>query len=253
MIDTHAHIYLDQFEEDLNEIIARSKSAGVSQILMPNIDHDSLEKMLQVEKQYPSYCRSMIGLHPCDVKEGWEKEMAWIEDSLKDHNFIAIGEIGTDLYWDKTFFQQQKEAFNYQCRIALRENLPIVIHCRDSIDETIELVEAFSSEGLRGVFHCFTGNVEQAQRIISLGFYLGIGGVATFKKGGLDKVIPYIDPKYLVVETDSPYLAPTPHRGKRNEPAYVRLVLEKLSLFYGMPMEELDQQTTSNSRKLFDL
>ncbi len=253
MIDTHAHIYLPQFDEDRDEIIASAQALGVTQILMPNIDHSSVEAMLAVEEKYPTVCRSMMGLHPCSVKEDFEQELKVVEEWLQRRPFLAVGEIGTDLYWDKSHFAQQQEAFRIQSEWALERGLPIVIHCRESIDETIELVAPFADRGLRGVFHCFTGNVDQAQRIIELGFMLGIGGVATFKNGGLDKVLPHVAPEYLILETDSPYLAPVPHRGKRNEPAYVRLVAEKVATYLGTTIRELDDITTANAINLFNL
>ncbi len=253
MIDTHAHIYLPQFDEDRDEIIASAQALGVTQILMPNIDRSSVEAMLSVEEKYPTVCRSMMGLHPCSVKEDFEEELKEVEQWLLRRPFLAVGEIGTDLYWDKSHFPQQQEAFRIQSEWALERGLPIVIHCRESIDETIELVAPFAERGLRGVFHCFTGNVDQAQRIIELDFMLGIGGVATFKNGGLDKVLPHIAPEYLILETDSPYLAPVPHRGKRNEPVYVRLVAEKVAMYLGATIRELDDITTANAINLFNL
>ena len=253
MIDTHAHIYLEQFKEDLPEAMDRLRTSGVKQVLMPNIDHTSIDDMLEVEQQYPDTCISMMGLHPCSVNAGFEKELYLVEEWLGKREFLAVGEIGTDLYWDKTFYSQQVEAFNIQCELALKYDLPIVIHCRESIDETIALTRPFSEKGLKGVFHCFTGDLEQANQITDLGFKLGIGGVATFKNGGMDKVLPHVDIKHLVLETDSPYLAPVPHRGKRNEPAYVRLVAERLVTLKGMAFQEVVQQTTANARELFKL
>ncbi|MFK7952820.1 MAG: TatD family hydrolase [Ekhidna sp.] len=251
MIDTHAHIYTEEFGEDLDEVIQRSKEIGISKILMPNIDHESIDLMLDVEKSYPDYCYSMMGLHPCSVKEDFEKHLYEVEEWLGRRKFLAVGEMGTDLHWDKTFWEQQKEAFKIQCELALKHNLPIVIHCRESIDETIELVTAFYERGLKGVFHCFTGNAEQANRITSMGFYLGIGGVATFKNGGLNEVIPSLDRNKIVLETDSPYLAPTPNRGKRNEPAFVRLVAEKVAEYLNLSIQEVNQLTTTNANALF--
>ncbi|MDW3193629.1 MAG: TatD family hydrolase [Cytophagales bacterium] len=253
MIDTHAHIYLEQFKEDLPEAMDRLRTSGVKQVLMPNIDHTSIEDMLEVEQRYPHTCISMMGLHPCSVNADFEKELYLVEEWLGKREFLAVGEIGTDLYWDKTFYPQQVEAFNIQCELALKHDLPIVIHCRESIDETIALTRPFSEKGLTGVFHCFTGDLEQANQITDLGFKLGIGGVATFKNGGMDKVLPHVDIKHLVLETDSPYLAPVPHRGKRNEPAYVRLVAERLVTLKGMAFQKVVQQTTANARELFKL
>ena len=218
MIDTHAHIYAEEFSEDIDLVIDRATEFGISKILMPNIDHESIDGMLELEEKYPDMCYSMIGLHPCSVKADFEKHLYEVEEWLKKRKFLAVGEMGTDLYWDKTFWEEQQEAFRIQCKLALKHDLPVVIHCRETIDETIELVKEFSDQGLKGVFHCFTGNEDQANRITQMGFYLGLGGVATFKNGGLNEVIPLMDKNRIVLETDSPYLAPTPNRGKRNEP-----------------------------------
>lgn len=253
MIDTHAHIYLEQFKDDLPETMSRVAENGVEKILMPNIDSNSIDQMLQVELDYPDVCMSMMGLHPCSVNAEFEKELYLVEEWLGKRPFLAVGEIGTDLYWDKTFYPQQVEAFNIQCELALKHQLPVVIHCRESIDETIELVRPFSEKGLKGVFHCFTGSMDQAKQIVELGFMLGIGGVATFKNGGLDKVLPHIAIEHLLLETDSPYLAPVPHRGKRNEPAYVRLVAERIVSLTGLSFKEVVTATTSNASQLFSL
>lgn len=249
-IDTHAHIYLDHFNEDLPEIIERAHEASVNEIYMPNIDHTSIDDMLEVEHKY-SQCIAMMGLHPCSVNKDFEKELYLVEDWLAKREFVAVGEIGTDLYWDKTYWEQQQEAFKIQVGWAKKYKLPIVIHCRESLDETIELVEQLKDEDLTGVFHCFGGSVEQAKRITDLGFYIGIGGVATFKNGGMDKVIPSLDIDTLVLETDSPYLTPAPHRGKRNEPSYVALVGEKVAEYMKKEVEEVGKATSLNARKLY--
>lgn len=253
MIDTHAHIYLEQFKEDLPEAMERLHVNGVRRVLMPNIDHTSIDDMLAVEQQYPERCMSMMGLHPCSVTADYEKELYLVEEWLSKRDFLAVGEIGTDLYWDKTYYDQQVAAYNIQCQWALDRDLPVVIHCRDSIDETIALTRPFSEKGLTGVFHCFTGDLNQANQITDLGFKLGIGGVATFKNGGLDKVLPHVDLKHMILETDSPYLAPVPHRGKRNEPAYVRLVAERLVSLKETSFREVVEQTTANAHELFNL
>lgn len=251
MIDSHAHIYQDPFAEDLEEVISRSIDAGVSKILMPNIDVDTIEPMLSISKKYPAVCYPMLGLHPCSVKEDFEHQLGSMEMWLEKESFIAVGEIGTDLYWDKTFWEQQKEAFLYQCDLALRYNLPIVVHCRETIDETIDLVAPYAAKGLTGVFHCFVGSREQAIQITEMGFYVGLGGVSTFKNGGLDQVIPHLDLSKVLLETDSPYLAPTPHRGKRNEPAYTRLVASKVASYCSLTLEEINDITTKNTETLF--
>jgi TatD DNase family protein len=218
---------------------------------MPNIDHTSIDRMLELEEQSKGSCFSMMGLHPCSVKKDFEKELYIVEDWLAKRKFKAIGEMGTDLYWDKTFWNEQLEAFRIQVDWAKKYSLPIVIHCRESLDQTIELVEQHSDGKLTGVFHCFTGTIEQAERIIKAGFYLGIGGVSTFKKGGMDVVIPDVDINHIVLETDSPYLAPVPHRGKRNEPAYIPLVAARIAELKKVSLEEVQKITTQNAAKLF--
>lgn len=253
MIDTHAHIYVDQFKDDLPEAMERWQEKGVEKVLMPNIDRTSIDQMLQVEQDHPETCISMMGLHPCSVNADFEQELYVVEKWLDQRPFLAVGEIGTDLYWDKTYYPQQVEAFNIQCELALKHQLPVVIHCRESIDETIALTQPFSERGLTGVYHCFTGSVAQAASITDQGFMLGIGGVATFKNGGMDKVLPHVDTNYLLLETDSPYLAPVPHRGKRNEPAYVRLVAERLVALTGLSFQQVVAKTSENARRLFRL
>ncbi len=251
LIDTHAHIYAEEFDADRADMLMRSEDQGVGKIFMPNVDHTSIDRMMEVELKYPKRCYSMMGLHPCSVKKDFERELYIVEQWLHKRKFSAIGEMGTDLHWDKTFWGQQKEAFSIQVNWAKQFNLPIVIHSRDSIDETIELLEPQLDGKLTGIFHCFSGNLEQAKKIIAMGFYLGIGGVATFKNGGLDKVLPDIDLKYIVLETDSPYLAPVPHRGKRNEPSYLTLVTQKVSELKKITVDELVQETTANALSVF--
>ncbi|QSE97173.1 TatD family hydrolase [Fulvivirga lutea] len=250
MIDTHAHIYLDQFEKDIDQVLDRSQEVGIEKIYMPNIDHTSIDGMLELEEKH-DMCVAMMGLHPCSVNKTFEKELYLVEEWLGKRKWSAIGEIGTDLYWDKTFWPQQQEAFNIQCQWAVKYDRPVVIHCRESIDETIELIEKLGNEKLRGVFHCFTGTTEQANKIIELGFYVGIGGVATFKNGGMDKVLPDVDIDKIVLETDSPYLAPTPNRGKRNEPSFIELVATKISEYKKMELDEVKEVTTMNAKQLF--
>lgn len=251
MIDTHAHIYAKEFDPDRDEVIRRAHDVGIEKIYMPNIDHTSIDAMLEAETRYNGVATPMMGLHPCSVKKDFEKELYLIEQWLGKRVFSAVGEMGTDLYWDKTFWEEQKEAFRVQVGFAKKYSLPIVIHCRESMNETIELLEPHLSDGLTGIFHCFSGNKEQAKKITSMGFYLGIGGVSTFKNGGLDKVIPEIDLDRIVLETDSPYLAPTPHRGKRNEPAYTRLIAEKVADLKKISLDDLREVTTNNAMKIF--
>ncbi len=249
LIDTHAHIYLDDFKDDIDEVIQRAIDQGVEKILLPNIDNTSIDDMLELEVKYPDVCYPMMGLHPCSVKKGFEKQLYLVEDWLNKRSFVAVGEMGTDLYWDQTFWEEQKEAFRVQCSLAIKHKLPIVIHCRESIDQTIELVE--ENGDLDGVFHCFTGSQEQGKKISDLGFYMGIGGVATFKNGGLDSVIPELDKSKLILETDSPYLTPVPDRGKRNEPSKVRVIAEKVSQYLELSFEEVAELTTKNANELF--
>lgn len=252
LVDSHAHIFSKEFKDDVADVIDRAKEAGVEKIYMPNIDHETIDSMLELAGKYPDYCIPMMGLHPCSVKKGFEKDMYEIEAYLDKGGFCAVGEMGTDLYWDKTFFDQQKEAFNIQSELALKHQLPIVIHCRESIDETIALVKPFAERGLTGVFHCFVGSVDQARDIIGMGFKVGLGGVVTFKNGGMESVVTTIDINSILLETDSPYLAPTPNRGKRNEPAYVRLVAEKIAGIRDMDVDEIGEITSNNSKTLFN-
>lgn len=251
-IDTHAHIYLSEFDTDKEQMIGRCKEAGVKKVFMPNIDHTSIDAMMEWEITNDPLCIAMMGLHPCSVKKDFEKELYLAENWLSKRSFAAIGEMGTDLYWDKSFWEEQKEAFKIQVAWAKQYNLPIVIHCRESIEETITLIEELKSEKLRGVFHCFTGTAEQATRINKLGFYLGLGGVATFKNSGLDKVIPNLDLDYLILETDSPYLSPVPYRGKRNEPSYIPIIGEKIAQLMNKSVDEIQLATTNNALTLFE-
>lgn len=251
-IDSHAHLYSKEFDADRHDMLQRCADAGVNCAYMPNVDHTSIDGMLELESRAPSQYKATMGLHPCSVKKDFQRELYIVEDWLSKRSFSAVGEIGTDLYWDKTFWDQQKEAFVIQVNWAKAYNLPVIIHCRETIDETIALVESLHDNKLRGVFHCFTGNPDQAQRIVKLGFFLGIGGVSTFKKGGLDTVLPQIPLEHIVLETDSPYLAPVPHRGKRNEPGYIPLIGARVADLYGKPVDEIRDMTTANVLRLFE-
>ncbi|MEF1308750.1 TatD family hydrolase [Vibrio mytili] len=253
MIDTHAHIYASEFDGDRDEVVNRALEQGINKILLPNIDLDSIEPMLQTEAAYPEICRSMMGLHPCYVDENVEQSLEIIRGWFEKHSFIAVGEIGIDLYWDKTYRAEQKKAFVTQLNWAKELDLPVVIHTRDSIEETISLLRQEQDGQLRGVFHCFGGSLEEAQAINKLGFHLGLGGVSTFKNGGMDKVIPHLDMQWVILETDCPYLAPVPHRGKRNEPAYTSLVAQRIAELRGVSINDIDRQTTSNAETLFNL
>jgi TatD DNase family protein len=250
-IDTHSHIYAKDFKDDINEVLEKSRNENIAQIYMPNIDHSSIDGMMELEEKHQDFCISMMGLHPCSVKRDFEKELYLVEEWLSKRKFAAIGETGIDLYWDKTFLGQQQEALTIQIHLAKKYNLPIVLHCRDSFEETISIIEKHKEENLKGVFHCFTGNPDEAQRVINAGFLLGIGGVVTFKNGGLDKVIPDLDLKNIVLETDSPYLAPVPYRGKRNEPTYIPIIASKISQLKNIDIEEVMEITTNNALELF--
>ena len=251
LIDTHAHIYLPEFDFDRGQMLKSAQKEGISKIIMPAIDSSTHEGMLKVENENSSSCLSMMGLHPCSVKENYEAELKTVSDFLEQRSFAAIGETGLDFYWDKTFVQQQYLAFGRQIEWALHYGIPVVIHSRNSIDECINVVAEHQKGKLKGVFHCFSGNAIQAKQITDLGFYLGIGGVVTFKNSGLDKVIETIGLDHIVLETDAPYLAPVPFRGKRNEPAYLRYVVEKLAGIKNINTEEIAFATTGNAEKLF--
>jgi TatD DNase family protein len=249
-IDTHTHIYLPEFDDDRDTMMQRATEANVKISILPAIDSSTHNTMLNVESTYEN-CYAMIGLHPCSVNQDYEKELDIIEKHLNQRKFIAVGEIGLDFYWDKTFTELQYHAFHKQIEVAVQYDLPIVIHSRNAIDECIEVVK--EHPGITGVFHCFSGNEEQARKIIDLDFMLGIGGVVTFKNAGLDKVIEKIGLTNVILETDAPYLAPVPYRGKRNEPAYIKLVAEKLATLSNLSMEEIAELTTENAKKLFKL
>ena len=253
IIDTHTHLYLKQFNEDIDLVIQRSKEIGVKKFIFPAIDSSHFDDMHGLKGKYPDCIFLMSGLHPTDVKEDFKDELEFVVNSLKTYDYIAIGEIGIDLYWDKSFLNEQQEAFRFQIRLAMKHDLPIVIHCRDAFDEIFEILDKENCPKLRGIFHCFTGTLGQAKRAIDLGFVLGIGGVVTFKNGGIDKFLNQIDLKHIVLETDSPYLAPVPQRGKRNESSYIMYVVEKLSEIYGLSKEEIADITTKNAEKVFAL
>ena len=252
LIDTHTHLYLEQFDEDREEMIQRAVESGVEKFFLPNIDSQSIDSMLKLEAEYPNRCYAMMGLHPCSVKENYREELAIVKEWLDKRPFCAVGEIGVDLYWDKSTFEIQKEAFLIQIEWAKDLDLPIVIHSREATDIIIEICQEVKDEKLKGIFHCFGGSLEQANKIIDLGFYLGIGGVLTFKKAGLDKVLPDVPLERIVLETDSPYLAPVPYRGKRNESAYVRLVAEKLMSVKNLTFKEIAKVTSENALKIFE-
>ena len=254
-IDTHSHLYSDKFDKDRPDVINNAIAVGVETILLPNISSKYTNKMLALCTKFPKNCYPMMGLHPCDVTEdNYEKEITHVKEEIKKGKYIAIGEIGLDLYWEQSTLEIQKKAFYFQVELAKQYKLPIAIHVRESFQEAIKIIEELNDKNLRGVFHCFTGNEEDAKRIIKLdGFYLGIGGVLTFKNSGLEETIKDIELKYLILETDSPYLAPTPHRGKRNESKYILNIAEKLAKIHNVSIETIAEITTSNAKKLFQL
>ncbi|MEO8761459.1 MAG: TatD family hydrolase [Bacteroidia bacterium] len=250
-IDTHTHLYSEEFKTDIDEALKKAIDAGVDKFYLPNIDSSSVSGMHALCKKYPQHCFPMMGLHPCSVKENYKEELAIAYNYLQENKYVAVGEIGIDLYWDKTFYQQQVEAFETQINWALEFNLPIVIHCRNSFDEIFEVLTRFKKLP-KGIFHCFSGNAEQAQKVIDVtNFKLGIGGVITFKNSGLDKAIENIDLKHLVLETDSPYLAPVPYRGKRNESAYIPLIAAKIADIKLCSLLEVATITTANAQEIF--
>ncbi len=250
-IDTHTHAYSKKFDHDRDAMIERALAAGVERMYLPAIDSETHGAMLDLEAKHPEHCFAMMGLHPCSVEENFEYELKIVEKFLGERKFTAVGEMGIDLFWERKFLEQQKEAFRRQTNWAKSLNLPIVIHARESLDICIELVREAQDGRLGGIFHCFTGTVEQAKQIIDFGFYLGIGGVLTYPNGGLDTVCAEIPLEAMVLETDSPYLPPVPHRGKRNESAYVRLVAERLSEVKIKPIKEVARVTTKNALKIF--
>ena len=249
--DTHTHLYSEAFDDDRKEAIEKAIDLGVKRFFIPAIDSTYTESMLRLEKDFPGHMYLMSGLHPTHVKENFEEELAHVEEMLETHSYYAVGEIGIDLYWEKKYLKEQQIAFKKQIQLAKRKNLPIVIHCRDAFDEVFKVLEEEKGDGLRGIFHCFTGTLEQAKKAISYNMKLGIGGVVTFKNGKIDTFLDQIELKHIVLETDAPYLAPTPYRGKRNESAYIINVLEKLADIYGVPNEEIAEITTSNSKVVF--
>lgn len=252
LTDTHTHIYYND-GNILNEQIKRCKENHITRLFLPNVDSESIDKVFRTANMYPDTCFPMLGLHPCSVKDTFIEELNTIEKALEERTVVAIGEIGLDLYWDKTTLTQQQEAFRIQVAWAKARNLPIVIHCRDAFDEQFALLDELKDEKLFGIFHCFTGNLEQAQRAIDLGFYLGIGGVVTFKNAGLDKVVEQIALQHIVLETDAPYLAPVPYRGKPNESSYLIHVAQKVADLQGLTLEEVANITTQNARLVFGI
>lgn len=251
LIDTHCHLYAGEFEQDIAEVIERSMANGVAKFYLPAIDSTTLDAMLELEKKFPGKCIAMAGLHPCSVKDNYKEELMIIKDLLHKRKFAAIGEIGLDFYWDRSFEQNQYDAFHQQIEWALHYDLPIVIHSRESMQESIGVVREHQNGKLKGIFHCFSGSLESAKEIIGLGFYLGIGGVLTYKKSSLPEVLKNIDLEFIVLETDAPYLSPVPFRGKRNESSYLVHIAQKLAEVKGIGVEEVAAVTTANAQKIF--
>ncbi|MDR0745451.1 MAG: TatD family hydrolase [Mediterranea sp.] len=254
-IDTHSHIYLEEFDVDLPEVIERARLAGVTQILLPNVDSTTIERLLRVCNEYKGYCYPMIGVHPTSVDESYEKELAIVERELATSNsYIAVGEVGLDLYWDKTYLKEQIVVFDTQIQWALRYNLPLVIHSRDAFEHIYEVMKPYKDLSLKGIFHSFTGSVEDADRLLEFdGFMLGVNGVVTFKNSSLPKVLKHIPVERIVLETDAPYLTPVPYRGKRNESAHLKYTLLKIGEIYGVSPELIAKQTAMNTLKVFGM
>ncbi len=252
MIDTHCHLYSKEFEHDIHAVIERGQQSGVNKFYLPAIDSSTHDDMMLLEKTYAGVCYSMIGLHPCSVKEDYENEMTVITSLLQHRKFSGIGETGLDFYWDTSFKTQQYLALEQQIRLALEYDLPLILHTRNAMQETIDVIKGYKGRGLRGIFHCFGGTVAEAMQIIECDFLMGIGGVVTYKNAGLDKVLPGIDVKHLVLETDAPYLSPVPHRGKRNESSYLGIVAEKIAQIKNLSLAEVIAATTFNAEKLFN-
>jgi TatD DNase family protein len=251
LTDTHTHLYYETDDTKQAQLMQRCYDNNISRLFLPNVDADSIAQVFDLTAAFPNNCFPMLGLHPCSVKPGWEQELDIVVNALGDHKIYAIGEIGIDLYWDKTFLDGQIQAFKKQINWAKSLKLPIVIHCRDAFNEVFEVLQQEQDEDLRGIFHCFTGTLDQAEKVIDLGFYLGIGGVVTYKNGGLDKILPQIDLKHIVLETDSPYLTPVPYRGKPNESSYLIYVAQKVAELHQTSIENVADITTANSKKIF--
>lgn len=253
LIDTHTHLFLPEFDTDIDQVINNAKKNGVEKVILPNVDSSTTERLQNLVDTYPDFCLPLMGLHPTSVKENFKQELQTVEKSILQKKMYGIGEIGIDLYWDKTFLKEQKQAFRYQINLAKEHHLPIVIHARDSFDEIFEIMNEMHDPNLKGIFHAFTGNENHAKQIVDWGFYVGIGGIVTFKNSGLDKVVNNIDINHIVLETDSPYLAPVPYRGKRNETAYIRLIAEKIAQVKNMSIEEVAETTTQNAIRVFNI
>lgn len=253
LVDTHAHLYAEEFSEDRNQIIEQAVQAGVRKIILPNIDRDSVESLTELTDLFPETCFPLMGLHPTSVKDDYQDQIRMVEHSLSQRKFFGIGEIGIDLYWDKSHFREQQKAFRIQLGMARSARMPVVIHVRDSFDEVFSILEEEQDGTLTGIFHCFSGNTEQARKVTGQGFCLGIGGVVTFKKSNLPEVLKNTDIRHILLETDAPYLAPAPHRGRRNESAYLPLIAAKVAAIYDVPPEVIASATTATAEQLFGI
>jgi TatD DNase family protein len=252
-IDTHTHLYLPEFDTDRDDVVSRAVGNGISKMLLPNIDIQSVDRMISAVNRYPGICYPMIGLHPTSVKKNYLPDLELLESLYKEHKFVAIGEIGIDLYWDKTFLNEQMISFRRQIAFAYEKDLPVVIHSREAFPEVFSVLDEFRGKTIKGVFHAFSGNRRDAEKAIALGFKLGIGGIVTFKNSGLDKIVSETGPENIILETDSPYLAPVPYRGKRNESSYICIINKKLAEIFGKSEEEIATVTYSNSTGIFNL
>jgi len=253
LVDTHTHLYVEEFSKDIQQVIERAENEGVNKFFLPAIDSSETKAMFDLEKNYPGKCFAMAGLHPCSVKENYKDELDKVEQLLNERKFAAIGETGLDFYWDKTFVNEQYESLNIQAQWALQYNIPLVLHTRDAMQETIDVITSYNGKGLTGIFHCFGGTHQNAQDIINQNFFLGIGGVVTYKNSGLAEIIKDIDLDYIVLETDAPYLTPVPFRGKRNESSYLKYIAQKIAEIKNISVEEVAERTTKNAKKIFGI
>lgn len=253
MIDTHTHLYLKEFGEDINDVIVRAEKEGVEKFFLPAIDSSETGAMFELEKKFPDKCMAMAGLHPCSVKENFKDELNKVEHLLRQRKFAAIGEAGLDFYWDKNFVKEQYESLQIQAEWALQYKIPLVLHTRNAMQETIDVIKSYKGKELKGIFHCFGGTLQNAKEIIDQNFYLGIGGVVTYKNSGLTEILKDIDLKYIVLETDAPYLSPVPFRGKRNESSYLKYIAQKIAEIKNISIEEVAEQTTKNAEQIFGI
>ena len=252
LIDTHTHLYLKDFDEDIDEVITRGVAAGIKKFYLPAIDSSKTSRVFSLQEKYPDNCFAMVGLHPCSVKADYKKELSMVYNSLSTTRYSGIGETGLDFYWDRTFEKEQYLALEKQLEWAIEFSSPIILHTRNATQETIDVIKPYAAKGVKGIFHCFGGTLSEAEQIIEMGFYLGIGGVVTYKNSGLDKVLAEVNLKYVVLETDSPYLTPVPFRGKRNESSYLKYVANKVAEIKGVSVEDVGEITTRNAEKVFN-